>query len=74
MTVGEITAALDVGQSTISHHLAKLAAVQFVLVEQVATSSYWTVNDRCLAAFPSAAELVMGRVPTDFTNAMECTS
>ena len=28
MTVGEITAELDVGQSTISHHLAKLADVR----------------------------------------------
>lgn len=39
MTVGEITDALDVGQSTISHHLAKLADVGFVLVDRVATSS-----------------------------------
>ncbi|MCP5029211.1 MAG: winged helix-turn-helix transcriptional regulator [Actinomycetia bacterium] len=71
MTVGEITEALDVGQSTVSHHLAKLAEVRFVLVEHVATSSYWSINRACLAAFPSAAEMVMGKVPTEFTQAME---
>lgn len=72
MTVGEITEALDVGQSTISHHLAKLAEVRFVIAEQAGTSSLWRVNNACLAAFPSAAEMVMGRVPVEFTKAMEC--
>lgn len=71
MTVGEITEHLDVGQSTTSHHLAKLAEVGFVLVERVGTSSHWRVNERCLSCFPSAAEVVMGRVGTDFTDAME---
>ena len=70
LTVGEITDALDVGQSTISHHLAKLADVRFVLVENVATSSYWRTNDACLAAFPSAAEMVMGKIPNTFTKAI----
>lgn len=74
MTVGDITNALDVGQSTISHHLAKLADVRFVLVEQVATSSLWRINSSCLALFPSAVEVVMGRIPVEFTNAMECTT
>ncbi len=74
MTVGEITEALDVGQSTISHHLAKLADVGFVLVDHVATSSLWQVNTTCLAAFPSAAEMVMGRIPTEFTSALESTN
>jgi DNA-binding transcriptional ArsR family regulator len=73
MTVGEITDALDVGQSTISHHLAKLADVGFVLVEYVANSSLWRVNTACLAAFPSAAEMIMGRIPTEFTDALEIT-
>ena len=71
MTVGEITDALDVGQSTVSHHLAKLADVGFVLVDRVATSSRWQVNTACLAAFPSAAEMVMGQIPTEFVRAME---
>ncbi len=65
MTVGELTARLDVGQSTVSHHLAKLAEVRFVLVEHVGTSSRWRVNHACIGAFPSAAEVVMGRPPID---------
>jgi DNA-binding transcriptional ArsR family regulator len=65
MTVGEITDRLDVGQSTVSHHLAKLAEVGFVLVEHVGTSSRWRVNHACIACFPSAAEVVMGKRPTD---------
>ena len=66
MSVGEITEVLDVGQSTVSHHLAKLAAVCFVLVERVGTSSRWRVNRACFAEFPSAAEVVMGRAPAAF--------
>jgi len=66
LTVGELTARLDVGQSTVSHHLAKLAEVRFVLVENVAASSLWSVNDECFALFPSAAEVVMGNIPADF--------
>jgi DNA-binding transcriptional ArsR family regulator len=72
LTVGEITDALDVGQSTISHHLAKLAEVRFVLVENVATSSHWRINDACLAAFPTAAEMVVGKVPGNFAKALAC--
>lgn len=74
MTVGEITESLDVGQSTISHHLAKLAEVRFVTVQQVGTSSLWQVNQACIAAFPSAAEMVMGKIPLEFTEVMECTT
>jgi len=73
MTVGELTERLDVGQSTISHHLAKLAEVRFVFVEHFGTSSLWRVNQACLAAFPTAAEVVMGNVSPEFTEAMECT-
>ncbi|MFK8025944.1 MAG: ArsR/SmtB family transcription factor [Ilumatobacter sp.] len=70
LTVGQITEALDVGQSTVSHHLAKLADVGFVVGERVAASSRWSVNRACLAAFPSAAEMVMGNVPAEFTTAI----
>lgn len=72
MTVGEITAALDVGQSTVSHHLARLADVRFVLVERVGTSSRWRVNERCLDCFPSAAHVVMGRPGAEFLDLLEC--
>ena len=65
MSVGEIVDAVDLAQSTVSHHLKFLGEVGFVLVDREATSSWWRVNERCLACFPSAAEVVMGRVPVD---------
>lgn len=71
LTVGEITSRLDVGQSTISHHLAKLAEVRFVLVDQHGTSSLWRINENCLSCFPSAVDVVMGRIPIEFTDILE---
>ncbi|MDP8903813.1 MAG: metalloregulator ArsR/SmtB family transcription factor [Chloroflexota bacterium] len=62
MSVGEIVAAVDVGQSTVSHHLKILAETGFVLVERRRASSYFRVNERCVECFPSAAEIVMGKV------------
>ncbi|GAA1964908.1 metalloregulator ArsR/SmtB family transcription factor [Catenulispora subtropica] len=61
MTVGEITAALPIGQSTVSHHLKTLTETRFVLVEPVGTANLYRVNERCLTCFPSAADAVMGR-------------
>lgn len=66
LAVGEITDALDIGQSTVSHHLKKLADVRFVLVDHERNSSFYRVNDECLTCFPTAAQLVMGRVPAEF--------
>ena len=63
MSVGEIVEHLDVGQSTISHHLKILGDVRFILVERAGTTSWWRINEACLDCFPSAAELVMGRLP-----------
>ena len=63
MTVGEIVDAVDVGQSTVSHHLKLLAEVGFVHAERRANTSLYQVNERCLAVFPSAAEVVMGQLP-----------
>jgi DNA-binding transcriptional ArsR family regulator len=63
MTVGEIVDTVDVGQSTVSHHLELLTEVRFVHVERRANTSLYRVNPRCLAVFPSAAELVMGQLP-----------
>lgn len=65
MSVAEIVDAVDVGQSTVSHHLKLLADVCFVFVEREGTSSWWRINERCLQRFPTAAELVMGRLGTD---------
>lgn len=67
MSVGEIVDALDLAQSTVSHHLRILGEARFVLVEHEGTTSWWRINERCLSCFPSAAELVMGRLPTEGT-------
>src|SRR6266536_22866 len=62
MTVGEIVDSIDVGQSTVSHHLKLLAQTRFVLVEPRGAASLYRVNERCIECFPSAAEVIMGRV------------
>jgi DNA-binding transcriptional ArsR family regulator len=63
MTVGEIVDAVDIGQSTVSHHLKLLTDTGFVHVERRGTTSLYRVNERCLEIFPSAAEVVMGQLP-----------
>jgi DNA-binding transcriptional ArsR family regulator len=61
MSVGEIVAAVAVGQSTVSAHLKVLAQVRFVLAEQRGTARFYRINDECVACFPTAADVVMGR-------------
>lgn len=61
MSVGAITAELDVGQSTVSEHLRILASVRFVLADKHGTTTYYRINDACVSCFPSAADIVMGR-------------
>ena len=75
MTVAEIVAAVDVGQSTVSHHLKILGDVRFLLVDREGTTSWWRMNETCLGCFPTAAELVMGRLPTTppWDDALACT-
>lgn len=63
VTVGEIVERVDVGQSTVSAHLRRLADLEFVFVEHVGTASLYRVNEDCLTSFPAAADVVMGRVP-----------
>jgi DNA-binding transcriptional ArsR family regulator len=63
MTVGELVAEIDIGQSTVSHHLKILADTGFVLSERRANTTLFRVNERCLEYFPSAAELIMGVLP-----------
>lgn len=63
LTVGEIVAAVGVGQSTVSAHLRRLADLEFVFVDHVGTASLYRVNDDCLTSFPAAADVVMGRLP-----------
>jgi predicted transcriptional regulator len=65
MNVGEIVAAVDVGQSTVSKHLKVLTEVRFLLAEHRGTATYSWINDACVDCFPTAADIVMGRpVPT----------
>ncbi|HZB32551.1 MAG TPA: metalloregulator ArsR/SmtB family transcription factor [Streptosporangiaceae bacterium] len=61
MSVGEIVAAVDVVQSTVSAHLKQLAEVRFVLVERRGTAAYYRINEACVSCFPTAADVVMGR-------------
>lgn len=63
LSVGELVSRVDVGQPTVSHHLAVLVRTGFVLAERDGTSSLYRVNERCLECFPSAADVVMGRGP-----------
>ena len=63
LTVGELVAGSDIGQSTVSHHLKVLADTGFVHCERDGNTSRYWVNDQCLERFPSAAELIMGVLP-----------
>jgi DNA-binding transcriptional ArsR family regulator len=61
ISVGEIVAAVDVGQSTVSAHLKVLADVRFVLSDQRGTATYYRINEACVSCFPTAADIVMGK-------------
>ena len=61
LPVSEIVAALGLAQSTVSQHLKILTEVRFVLVEPVGTARHYRINENCIACFPSAADVVMGR-------------
>ena len=61
MNVGEIVAAVDVVQSTVSAHLKILADVRFLLSEHRRTATYYRINGACVDCFPTAADIVMGR-------------
>ncbi|MEV6635732.1 metalloregulator ArsR/SmtB family transcription factor [Actinoplanes sp. NPDC051470] len=61
MPVGEIVAAVGLAQSTVSQHLKVLTEVRFVLVDPVGTARHYRINTDCIACFPSAADVVMGR-------------
>ncbi len=71
VTVGELVDRLEVGQSTVSHHLAKLLEAGFVFVERIGTSSRWEINQRCLDRFPTAASLTFGGIPAESTDPLE---
>jgi DNA-binding transcriptional ArsR family regulator len=72
MTVGELVAAVDISQPTVSHHLKVLADLGFVHCEPKANTTLWSVNERCLERFPSAAELIMGVLPRYAPQDLDC--
>ncbi|WP_027345419.1 ArsR/SmtB family transcription factor [Hamadaea tsunoensis] len=61
MSVGQIVAAIGLAQSTVSQHLKVLTEVRFVLVEPVGNARHYRINANCIACFPSAADIVMGK-------------
>ena len=61
MTVGQIVACVEVGQSTVSAHLRRLAEVGFVKAEHRGTASWYRINEACVECFPTAADVAMGR-------------
>jgi DNA-binding transcriptional ArsR family regulator len=61
MSVGQIVEAMGPAQSTVSQHLKILAEVRFVLVDAVGTARHYRINSACVACFPGAADVVMGR-------------
>jgi DNA-binding transcriptional ArsR family regulator len=71
MSVGELVAAVGLAQSTVSQHLKVLTEVRFVLVEAVGTARHYRINEQCIACFPSAADVVMGRPAPTPTGACE---
>jgi DNA-binding transcriptional ArsR family regulator len=71
MTVGELVRLVDVGQSTVSHHLRILLEAGFVRVTYTGSSSQFQVNDECLDRFPGTAAAILGQAPA---GAVDCTS
>lgn len=61
MSVGQIVAEMGLAQSTVSQHLRILTGVRFVLVEPIGNARHYRINTACVACFPSAADLVMGK-------------
>ncbi|MGH3503349.1 MAG: helix-turn-helix domain-containing GNAT family N-acetyltransferase [Nocardioidaceae bacterium] len=60
MRVGDLAEALGISQSTSSHHVRRLAAVGFLVVDKVGTASRVSVNQACCTGLPHAADAVMG--------------
>ncbi|MBC7303359.1 MAG: metalloregulator ArsR/SmtB family transcription factor [Nocardia sp.] len=60
ITVRELTAALEITQPTVSHHVRKLAEVGFVTTHKSGTSTVVAINPTCCTGLPHAADAVMG--------------
>jgi DNA-binding transcriptional ArsR family regulator len=62
--VGAIVEHLGAVQSTVSHHLKILHHVRFVTRRRRGTSILYAVNRGCGTGLPTAADVVLGRLPT----------
>jgi DNA-binding transcriptional ArsR family regulator len=60
LTIGELVERVDIGQSTVSHHVRLLARSEFIVYERDGTTSRVSLNPECLAALPHAARAVLG--------------
>lgn len=62
--MGQVVDQVPVGQSTVSAHLKILAQAGFLIPERQGITTIYRVNERCIACFPSAADVVMGAPAT----------
>jgi len=63
LPVGEIVTAVGLSQPTVSQHLKILTGIGFLVSERHGTARHYGLNHACVAAFPTAAGLVVGRRP-----------
>jgi len=69
MSVGELVELVDIGQSTVSHHLRLLLDAGFVRVQYVGSSSLFQVNTDCLERFPATAAVILDQA---LAGAVDC--
>jgi DNA-binding transcriptional ArsR family regulator len=60
LTIGELVEQVEIGQSTVSHHVRVLAGGGYIVHTRDGTSSRVAVNADCLSALPDAAHAVLG--------------
>jgi DNA-binding transcriptional ArsR family regulator len=60
LSIGELVARVDVGQSTVSHHVRRLVDAGYVLQEREGTTTRVSVNPDCLAELPAASRAILG--------------
>jgi DNA-binding transcriptional ArsR family regulator len=60
LTIGELVERVEIGQSTVSHHVRLLAEAGYVAHRRDGTTSRVSVNEDCLSALPDAARAVLG--------------
>lgn len=60
MRVGTLVERVEVGQSTVSHHLRRLADVGFVRLRREGNTTWCEINRNCFSAFPQATASIMG--------------